>query len=112
MRYTINAPSAGYYNVGVRAAATNTASDFSLQVDGSTVYGPFDVPNTGTNFTTVMVTAMYLTAGQHTIQLNVLGSNTASYDYLEFTTLSGLLLTLNDDNNNITWPEWCNHHWG
>lgn len=105
LRYRINVASAGYYNVGVRAAATNTSSDFSLQVDGSTVYGPFDVPNTGTNFTTVMVTAMYLTAGQHTIQLNVLGSNTASYDYLEFTTLSGLLLTLNDDNNNVTGPD-------
>jgi len=106
LRYRINVTSAGYYNVGVRAAATNGSSDFSLQVDGTTVYGPFDVPNTGsaTTFTTVMVSAVYLTAGQHTIQLNVLGSNTASYDYLEFTTLSGLLLTLSDDNNTITWP--------
>jgi Flp pilus assembly pilin Flp len=105
LRYNINVPSAGYYNVGIRAAANVSNADFSLQVEGSALYGPFDVPNTGspTSFTTVMVSGIYLTAGQHTIRLNIIG-NGATYDYLEFSTLAGLLLTLSDDNNTITWP--------
>lgn len=104
LNYRVNAGTAGYYNVTVRAAATNSNAQFSLQVDGGTTYGPFSVPNAGAgNYNNIMVTGMYLTAGQHTIRLNIINGN-ATYDYLNFTTLSGLLLTLNDDNNTITGP--------
>lgn len=104
LNYRVNAGTAGYYNVTVRAAATNSNAQFSLQVDGSTVYGPFSVPSAGAgNYNDVQVTGMYLTAGQHTIRLNIINGN-ATYDYLNFTTLSGLLLTLNDDNNTVAGP--------
>ncbi|MCL4869690.1 MAG: carbohydrate-binding protein [Anaerolineae bacterium] len=104
LRYRINVATPGFYNVTVRAAANTNNAQFSLLLNGIGTYGPYAVPNGGAgNYSNILVTGMYLTAGQHTVQLNVINTG-ATYDYLEFSTLSGLLLTLNDDNNTITGP--------
>lgn len=104
LNYWVNVTTAGFYNVTVRAAATNSNAQFSLQVDGGTTYGPFSVPNAGAgNYNNIMVTGMYLTAGQHTIRLNIINGN-ATYDYLNFTALSGVLMSIGDDGNNIIGP--------
>lgn len=99
---------AGLYNGTVRVAANNSTTQFSLQIDGTMLYGPYTVPNTGdlNTFTTVTIPGIYfVTSGQHTVQLNIInsGSNDANFDYLEFSTMSNvILLSLGDDDNNIT----------
>ena len=108
LKYNINLGTAGLYNGTVRVAANNSTTQFSLQIDGTMLYGPYTVPNTGdlNTFTTVTIPGIYfVTSGQHTVQLNIInsGSNDANFDYLEFSTMSNvILLSLGDDDNNIT----------
>jgi hypothetical protein len=70
LNYSVTAPVTGSYDVAFRLADANSGQQLELE-NGSTVLGTLNVPNTGSwsNWQTVMLTNISLTAGTQTLQV-------------------------------------------
>ena len=89
--YTINAPTAGNFDLAVRYAALSAGGKFHLEIDGKTITPSLAIQATGgwqtyRNLTTGPIT---LTAGQHVLRLamdaNGGSGYVANFDSLQFT---------------------------
>jgi hypothetical protein len=72
LKYTVNVPSNGLYDLAIRAAASqSTAAAFHIEVDGVNVTGPITVPNTGNlnTYQWVGKQAVSLTAGKRVLKV-------------------------------------------
>jgi hypothetical protein len=76
LKYSINVPATGLYNVGVSTASYLEGGIFHIEVDGVDVTGPLRAPTTGSwnTFQTVSKSGVRLTAGPHVLRL-VLDTN-------------------------------------
>jgi len=72
LNYSVTAPVTGSYDVAFRLADANSGSQLQLK-NGSTVLGTLNVPNSGgwSNWQTVMLTNISLTAGTQTLQVYI-----------------------------------------
>lgn len=90
LKYTVNTTTAGTYTIEARVGANGDGGAFHIEVDGVNETGTITVPNTGgwSNFTTVSIPDIQLTAGQHVIRvvMDVNGTGTAvgDFDYFRF----------------------------
>lgn len=77
LEYDINVQSAGDYTANVRVASSGSSGQLSFDVDGSQVSSVHSVGSTGgwQNWETQSVDLGYLTAGNHTLRLNVENSS-------------------------------------
>jgi hypothetical protein len=73
LEYTVSAASAGDYDFYVRVSSPNTGSSFKILIDGADITGTRAFASTGgwDNWTTIIVPARHLNAGQHILQFNV-----------------------------------------
>ncbi|MES2732523.1 MAG: carbohydrate-binding protein, partial [Bacteroidota bacterium] len=70
MEYTLNAATAGSYNINARVASVFNTGVFHLEWDGNNISGPIAVPNTGDWQGWQSVTkTVTLTAGQHVLRV-------------------------------------------
>lgn len=85
LEYTLNATVSSLYTVDVRVAAPGTGRQFHIEMDGTDVSGPVNVPNTGgfQAWQTVNVVIGSITAGSHTFRF-VMDANDLNLNYLEF----------------------------
>jgi Carbohydrate binding module (family 6)/Fibronectin type III domain/Right handed beta helix region len=93
LEYTVNVPTAGYYDIGVRYASAFTNGTFHVEVDGTNVTGTMTAVTTGSwsTFQTLTKQSVNLTVGNHVIRL-VLDTNSpdgcacivADFDSLSF----------------------------
>jgi len=65
LRYTVNVPTAGVYDLDVRVASSGTGGTFHIEVNGVDKTGPIAIPNTGgwQSWTTVRAPGVTLAAG-------------------------------------------------
>ncbi|MDO8587570.1 MAG: carbohydrate-binding protein [Armatimonadota bacterium] len=79
LEYTVNVAGAGDYDFYVRVAS-GSGGTFKILIDGADATGNRSFANTGggQSFTTLIVPARYLTAGQHILQFNVV---TGGFDF-------------------------------
>ncbi len=91
---TFNVPSAGFYDIKVGMNNTNGSNrGFSYQIDGGTASGTITVDANKAHVQEI--NDQYLTAGDHTIKLNITYSLTPVFDYVlvtsdyEFTEVIG-----------------------
>ncbi|MES2734073.1 MAG: carbohydrate-binding protein [Bacteroidota bacterium] len=76
VEYSVNAATAGSYNINARVASVFNTGVFHLEWDGNNVSGPIAVPNTGDWQAWQSVTkAVTLTAGQHILRIFADGGN-------------------------------------
>lgn len=75
LNYTVDVQETSKYKVSVSAATDNANASFQLLIDGKAVTGTVSAPNTGsfTSFSTVVARTSEISAGQHTLQLKVVG---------------------------------------
>jgi len=73
LEYTVNVANAGDYDFYVRVASPNGGSSFKILLDGVDKTGTRGFASTGgwQAWTTIIVPARYLSAGQHILQFNV-----------------------------------------
>jgi len=71
LQYTVNIASDGQYDLALRLASTGSGGVMHLEVDGTTVTGGVQVPNTGgwQSWSTVPVHQVALKAGVHRLRL-------------------------------------------
>lgn len=71
LAYTINATTAGSYDIELRAASAVTGSAFHVEVDGQDVTGRISVPNTGSwnSFQWIGKKGVTLAAGKHVLKV-------------------------------------------
>jgi hypothetical protein len=72
LKYTVNVPSNGLYDLAIRAAANQaSAATFHVEVDGVNVTGPITVPNTGNlnTYQWVGKQGVSLTAGKRVLKV-------------------------------------------
>jgi hypothetical protein len=76
INYTVNAASAGSYTLQMRVAAAGNGGYFHVEVDGQSVTGSMNIPNTGSwdTYTTLSKAGVWLNAGQHVVRV-VMDSN-------------------------------------
>lgn len=69
--YSVNAPTAGNYDLAVRVADAAQGGNFHVEVDGVNVSGTMTVPNTGAwqSYVTLSKTAIPIGAGNHFVKL-------------------------------------------
>ena len=88
IKYEMNVSTSGYYKFTFRVASANNTGKFQLLLDGKVISGTnaVSVPNTGgnQNWTDISVSSLsnvLLSAGHHTLQLNIVGGY-ANYNYI------------------------------
>jgi hypothetical protein len=71
MNYFVNVTTSGTYQLQARVASPNTAESFHVEIDGTNISGPINVPNTGgwQSWKTVTVTTPILNAGAHVMRI-------------------------------------------
>ena len=71
LKYTVNLPANGNYDLGIRAANNGSTGAFHIEVDGVNVTGTVSVPKTGswTTYQWFGKKAVALTAGTHVVRL-------------------------------------------
>ena len=91
LAYTVNASTTRSYTVTVAVANVGTGAQFRIDVDGASVTGTLNVPNTGgwDVWQTVPIGSISLTQGQHIIQLvmvarNAENSGAGNFGYIVF----------------------------
>ncbi len=69
--YTVNVTAAGTYSLAARVASNGAGGSFHVEVDGTNVTGPLQIPGTGgwQNWTTITSPVFTLTAGQHVLRV-------------------------------------------
>ena len=79
LKYTVNVATAGSYDIDFRVASATGGGIFHLEVNGTDVTGPLQIPNTGAwqTWTTIRKTGVNLPAGVETWRL-VMDSNSAT----------------------------------
>ncbi|MCQ2226105.1 MAG: carbohydrate-binding protein [Paludibacteraceae bacterium] len=75
LNYTVDVKETSKYKVAVSAATDNANASFQLFIDGKAVTGTISAPNTGsfTSFSNVVARTSEISAGQHVLQLKVVG---------------------------------------
>lgn len=97
LKYTINVTTAGTYTIQTRVASPVTGGTFHIKFDGVDETGPMTIPNTGgwQTYTNVPSPGVYLTAGQHVMQVYMLSNGAqlpggaafvGNINYFSFTT--------------------------
>ncbi len=71
LKYTVNVPTAGTYDLDVRVAANGTGGTFHIEFNGVDKTGPMAIPNTGgwQKWVTLTKTGVSLNAGQQVMRL-------------------------------------------
>jgi hypothetical protein len=71
LEYTVNVPTAGYYNLGVSYSSEFNNGTFHMEVDGVNVTGQLTAISTGSwsTFQTITTPNVNLSAGQHILRL-------------------------------------------
>jgi glucosylceramidase len=71
LAYPIDVGAAGRYQVDARLAANGPGGRFHIEIDGTSVSGALNVPDTGgwQNWTTLTVTGVQLPQGRHTLRV-------------------------------------------
>ncbi len=102
LEYTVDVQTTGSYNVDVRVASINSGTSFNLELDGQSLTGTINVPNTGNwqTYQTVSATGLQMTAGTHILRFNALanGFNVDDYVFAIGTTTS----SVDNDNDGFT----------
>lgn len=75
LEYRIDVTEAGEYDVLTRAATARAGAVFSVELDGVDISGPVTVANNGWQSFSHYAARTYLEAGEHTIRVNIIGSN-------------------------------------
>ena len=71
LKYSVNVTTAGTYTFEARIANIGTGGKFRVEIDGTDVTGPIDVPNTGgwQTWQTVSLPGIPLSAGSHVVRV-------------------------------------------
>ena len=91
LNYTVTVPTAGVYDLQVRAATNNRGGAFHVEVDGADATGPLKIESTGgwQNWRTLGKGGISLAAGTHIVRLKidsaVDGGDVGNFDSLTFT---------------------------
>ncbi len=85
LEYTINVPASGKYDLNARVAADGDGKLFHIEMDGTDVTGPVNVPNTGgwQAWQTVSIKDINLTAGEHVMRI-AFDASYMNLNYIEF----------------------------
>jgi hypothetical protein len=85
LEYTINVPVSGKYDLNARVAADGDGKLFHIEMDGTDVTGPVNVPNTGgwQTWQTVSIKDINLTAGEHVMRI-AFDASYMNLNYIEF----------------------------
>ena len=81
---------AGTYKLDVRTASVGSGGNYHVVVDGANKTGSINVANTGNwqNYATQTKTGIFLSAGQHTLQLafesNGQNGYTGNFNWMKF----------------------------
>ncbi len=75
LKYTVNVPQTGTYNIEVRVASINSGRTFRIEFNGVDKTGTLTVPNTGgwQNWQTITKTGVSLSAGQQVMRIYSMG---------------------------------------
>lgn len=100
LEYTVNVASTGDYSIKMRVASPNNGCRFRVKIDGNDISGARALESTGgwQNFTTVIIPARRLTAGQHILQVYV---NTGGWNLNYIETVSNGVDAVSIDLGNI-----------
>jgi hypothetical protein len=72
LNYSVDATTTGSYSLGLRVAQVSSGGQVHVNIDGQDVTGEVDIPSTGgwQTWTTVTITGIDLTAGDHLVQVD------------------------------------------
>ncbi len=85
LEYTVDIGSAGSYVLQLRVAADGDGKQMHIEIDGSDVTGPINIPNTGgwQSWETIAINDISLKEGEHVMRL-VFDSDYLNLNYVEF----------------------------
>ena len=85
LEYTVDINSAGAYVLQLRVAADGDGKEMHIEIDGSDVSGPINIPNTGgwQSWETISINDISLKEGEHVMRL-VFDSDYLNLNYVEF----------------------------
>ncbi len=100
LEYTVDVQTTGSYSVAVSVASINSGTSFNLELDGNSLTGTINVPNTGNwqSYQTVTAEGLQMTAGTHILRFNALANGFNVDDYV-FTLEAG---PVDNDNDGFT----------
>ncbi len=104
LEYTVNVPASGQYDLSARVAADGDGKQFHIEMDGTDVTGPVNVPNTGgwQTWQTVTLKDINLTAGEHVMRI-AFDASYMNLNYIEFSdVITGF--KINKDGNVSLFP--------
>ena len=110
LNYSVTVPTAGSYDLEVRAATNNRGGAFHVEIDGVNATGPLTLTNTGgwQNWTSIRKTGLQLTAGPHVVRLvidsAVQGGDVGNVDWLKFTAAASTPTPAPVGGSVIDWP--------
>ncbi len=89
LEYTVNVTNSGTYDINTNLASGGSNSRFQLFIDGNTIGGEINIPNTGgigiNQISPVPVSNIYLSAGQHVFRFEITkggGFNLFNFDFV------------------------------
>ncbi|MDO8589494.1 MAG: sugar-binding protein [Armatimonadota bacterium] len=102
LEYKVNVTTTGDYSIGVRVALNTGAGGYRVKIDGTDVTGARNFAATGgwQTWTTIITPSVYLTAGQHVLQLYV-DSGAANMNYVDVISRGPDAVSIDLDSTNV-----------
>ncbi|MEM7586739.1 MAG: FG-GAP-like repeat-containing protein [Acidobacteriota bacterium] len=102
LEYTVNVPTAGYYNLSARVATPGSGRSLNFEIDGSVLVSGVAVPNTGGwgSFQSTVAQSVFLAAGNSQVLRMEMPMGGVNIDDISFTQGMPPMTTIATDNFN------------